>query len=166
MRASRSCTVSVAPGTPARGLDTAFTRTDWCRRTSLEGFGIVQNRREAVTPCFHVRLQGRLDVDRLAVDEHFDWSDGEREHKTWRFVREGSRYCGRRDDTVGDAHGEQRGNAFKLRYVLRVRAGDRDWNIAMDDWLFMIDEHTVVNRIRMRKFGIRVGELSAAFRKS
>jgi hypothetical protein len=33
----------------------------------------------------------------------------------------------------------------------------------MDDWLYRIDETTVINRNAMRKFGLKVGELVIGF---
>jgi hypothetical protein len=132
---------------------------------TVDGWGMVQDRAGKVTRRFHVRVEGRLEGDRLTLDEHFAYDDGRQERKTWTLVREGDRWKGRREDTVGEGEGRESGNAFNIRYVLRVPADSRTWDIDMDDWMFAIDERTVLNRTRMSKFGFRVGEVSVAFRK-
>jgi hypothetical protein len=132
---------------------------------TVDGWGMVQNRRGQVTQRFYVRIEGRSDGKRLTLDEHFDFDDGRKERKTWSLERDGDRWTGRREDTVGQGEGRQSGNAFNIRYVLRVPVDARTWDIDMDDWMFMIDERTVLNRTRMSKLGFRVGEVSVAFRK-
>jgi len=96
----------------------------------------------------------------LTLDEYFEYDDGRKERKTWQLEKSGCRYSGRREDTVGDGEGRQEGNAFNIRYVLRVPVDGRTWDIDMNDWMYLIDEKTVMNRTRMTKFGIRVGEVS------
>ena len=59
----------------------------------------------------------------------------------------------------------QQGNAFNLKYVLALPVGARTWNMDMDDWMWAIDGETVLNRTTMSKFGVRVGEVTLAFRK-
>lgn len=132
---------------------------------TVDGWGMVQDRSGKVTQRFQVRVDGRVEGNRLTLDEHFEYADGRKERKTWELVRDGDRYTGRREDTVGQGEGRQQGNAFNIRYVLRVPVAGRTWDIDMDDWMYAIDEATVLNRTRMTKFGFRVGEVSVAFRK-
>jgi hypothetical protein len=35
----------------------------------------------------------------------------------------------------------------------------------MDDWMYLIDENTMVNRAKMSKFGFEVGEVTLFFRR-
>ena len=41
----------------------------------------------------------------------------------------------------------------------------RIWNVDMDDWMFLMDEQVMLNRATMRKFGVRLGEVTLSFRK-
>lgn len=132
---------------------------------TVDGWGMVQTRGGKVSQRFSVRIEGRLEGNLLVLDESFEYDDGRKERKTWRLVKDGDRYTGRREDTVGEGQGRQQGNAFNIRYVLRVPVEGRTWDIDMDDWMYMIDDKTVLNRTRMSKFGFRVGEVSVAFRK-
>ena len=143
---------------PVFDLATYFTGT-------VDGWGMVQDRGGKVTQRFTVRVDGRSDGKRLTLDEYFEWDDGRKERKTWTLERDGDRWTGRREDTVGQGEGRQSGNAFNIRYVLRVPVETRTWDLDMDDWMFMIDERTVLNRTRMSKFGFRIGDVSVAFRK-
>lgn len=143
---------------PMFDLATYFTGT-------VDGWGMVQNRGGKVTQRFYVRIEGRVEGNRLTMEEFFEYDDGRKEQKTWRLVKDGDRYTGRREDTVGEGEGRQEGNAFNIRYVLRVPVEGRTWDFDMDDWMYLIDDKTVLNRTRMAKFGFRVGEVSVAFRK-
>ena len=80
-------------------------------------------------------------------------------------TREGDRYTATAGDVVGTAAGVAAGNAFNLRYVLALPVDGKVWHVDMDDWMFRVDDATVLNRTTMSKFGFRLGEVTLAFRK-
>lgn len=54
----------------------------------------------------------------------------------------------------------QYGNTANVKYDLRVkRSGKSDVIVSCDDWLYMVDEKTGINRISISKFGIKIGEI-------
>lgn len=54
----------------------------------------------------------------------------------------------------------QYGNAANVKYDLRVKRKNKsDIVVSCDDWLYMVDEKTGINRIKISKFGIKVGEI-------
>jgi hypothetical protein len=57
------------------------------------------------------------------------------------------------------------GNAFHWRYTMALEVDGRTWNVDFDDWMFLVDERTMLNRAVMSKFGIRLGEVLLSFRK-
>ena len=61
--------------------------------------------------------------------------------------------------------GAASGNALHWNYVLALPVDGRSWNMDMDDWMFLIDDRTMLNRTTMRKFGFRVGEVTLSFRR-
>jgi hypothetical protein len=132
---------------------------------TVDGWGMIQDRGGQVTQRFTVRIDGRFEGDTLTLDEHFEYADGRKERKTWRLVKAGDAYVGRREDTVGDGRGRQSGNAFNIRYVLRFPTDGRTWDLDMDDWMHQIDEKTVLNRTRVSKFGIRFADITVSFTK-
>jgi len=67
---------------------------------------------------------------------------------------------------VGEAQGEAAGNALNWRYVLEAkREGGDKVKLDMDDWMWLVDDRTLINRTRYSKFGIGFGEVTFTFRK-
>ena len=132
---------------------------------TVDGWGMFQDRSGKVVRRFTVRIDARWDGDVGTLDEHFEYADGEKQNRVWKLTRTGDRYVGTAADVVGEGHGTAAGNAFNLRYVLALPVDGRVWNVDMDDWMFMIDETTVLNRTTMSKFGLRLGEVTLSFRK-
>lgn len=132
----------------------------------VEAHGIATDRAGRVVRRFVVAMTGRWNGDQGVLDETFRYSDGATERRVWRIVRVApGRYVGRADDVIGEAHGEAAGNTLHWRYTLRLPVGESSYEIEFDDWMYRIDERVVLNKARMSKFGIRVGEVTLVFRK-
>lgn len=132
----------------------------------VDAWGMVTDRSGAIVRRFTVRMDCRWQGDEGVLDEDFSFSDGERQRRVWRITRTGpDRFVGRADDVVGEAWGEQAGNAFRWRYTLALPVSGRVWDVQFDDWMVLVDDHVLLNRARMSKFGIHVGEVTLAFRK-
>ena len=132
---------------------------------TIDGWGMFQDRSGKVIKRFHVRIDARWDADTGTLDEHFEYADGEKQNRVWKLVRNGDRYTGTAADVVGVASGKAQGNALAWTYVLALPVDGRVWNMDMDDWMYLIDDKTMLNRTTMSKFGFRVGEVTLAFRK-
>ena len=132
---------------------------------TVDGWGMFQDRSGQVVRRFTVRIDAKWDGNRGTLDEHFEYSDGTRENRVWKLVKDGNRYTGTAGDVVGTATGAAAGNVLQWRYVLALPVDGRVWNMDMDDWMFLMDERTMLNRTTMSKFGVRVGEVTLAFRK-
>lgn len=132
----------------------------------LVAWGIVQDRSGLVTRSFRVDMVGRWDGDTGVLEEDFRWSDGAVERRVWTFRRlDAHRYVGTADDVVGEARGEAFGNALRWRYTLALPWNERTVNVALDDWMWLIQDEVLVNRSEIRKFGFRVGEVTLFFQK-
>jgi len=132
---------------------------------TIDGWGMFQDRSGKVVKRFTVRIDAAWRGNTGTLDEHFEYSDGAKQNRVWTLVRDGDRYTGTAADVVGAAHGSAAGNALNLNYVLALPVDDRVWNVDMDDWMYLIDERTILNRTTMSKFGFRVGEVTLSFRK-
>lgn len=133
---------------------------------TVDGWGMFQSRSGEVKKRFHVVIDARWNGDTGVLDERFDWSDGTTSRRVWTLTRHANgRYTGRADDVVGDALGQVGGNALNWRYVLQLPVDGKIYEVSFDDWMFLIDEQVILNRAEMRKFGIRLGEVTLAFRK-
>jgi hypothetical protein len=132
---------------------------------TVDGWGMVQDRSGRVLRRFHVRIDGTWEGTRGTLDEHFEFADGSRERRVWQLVCEGTRCTGTAGDVVGIAQGEAQGNALHWRYVLAVPVDGTTWHLDMDDWMYRIDDRTLLNRTTMSKLGVRVGEVTLSFRR-
>jgi hypothetical protein len=133
---------------------------------TVDGWGMVQDRSGKVLRRFYVRMECSWTGDRGTLDETFDWSDGKKEKRVWTVVRTGpNQYVGTAGDVVGEARGVSAGNALQWRYVLKLPADQGGWEVDVDDWMFLVDERTLLNRSTIQKFGIRFAEITIAFRK-
>lgn len=132
----------------------------------LLAHGIVTDRSGKVMQRFTVQLTGTWQGDTGTLDERFTYSDGRQETRVWTLQRGADgRYTGRAADVVGQADGYASGNALNWRYTLRVPVDGRSWDVEFDDWMFLVDEHVMINRAVMSKFGIRLGEVLLSFQR-
>jgi hypothetical protein len=143
---------------PVFDLATYFTGT-------VDGWGMFQDRSGQVVRRFTVRIDGTRNGNEITLDEHFEYSDGTKQNRVWKLVKDGDRYTGTAGDVVGVGTGLQQGNAFNLRYVLALPVDGRVWHVDMNDWMYAIDEKTVLNRTAMSKFGFHLGDVTLSFRK-
>lgn len=133
---------------------------------TVDAWGQFEDRSGKVVKRFIVEIRGRVEGDSLTLDEEFRYSDGTTQKRVWSIERRpGGRYTGTAGDVAGEAAGEAAGNALRWRYVLALEVGGRTWHVDFDDWMYLQDERTMLNRSVMSKFGIRLGEVIIAFRK-
>jgi hypothetical protein len=133
---------------------------------TIDGWGMVQDRSGKVLRRFYVRIEASWRGDVGTLDESFDWSDGSKEKRVWTVNRaDANSYTGTAADVVGRATGAARGNALQWKYVLRLPAEQGGWEVDIDDWMYLVDGDTMLNRSVITKFGIRFAEITIAFRK-
>lgn len=130
----------------------------------VHAHGFFQDRRGRVTRRFIVVMDCRWDGNQGVLDESFTYSDGTTQRRVWRLTRHADgRYTGTADDVVGEASGRVAGNVFRWNYTLALPVDGRVWEVQLDDWMYLMDDRVMLNRATMRKFGIRVGEITLAF---
>ncbi len=131
-----------------------------------DAWGVFEKRNGEVVRRFHVLIEGREEGDTLVLDEHFEYSDGTRQQRTWTLRRGASgHWSGTAADVVGVADGGVAGNTLHWGYVLRLPVGDRSYDVTFDDWMYLLDESTLVSLAHMSKFGVRLGRVTLLFRK-
>ena len=130
-------------------------------------YGIFQSRGGTVERQFRVEIDGYFDGDTFVLDEDFIYDDGETDKRIWRITQTGDNtYEGRADDIVGVAEGKTVGQALSWRYVLDMPYRDGTIKLSFDDLMIRQSDNVVVNRAIVRKFGIRVGEVTLFFTKT
>ncbi|MBL0796525.1 MULTISPECIES: DUF3833 domain-containing protein [Pseudomonas] len=132
----------------------------------VKAWGMFQKRGGEVTKRFEVNIVSRREGNNLILDERFLYSDGTRQHRVWTLTPEGQgRWSGRAGDVVGVAQGQVAGNTLHWRYRLNVPVDDSTYEMSMDDWMYLMDEDTLINRTSMSKFGVEVGQVTLFFRR-
>ena len=132
----------------------------------IRAHGIFQKRGGEVVRRFTVVMDCHWEGNQGVLDEAFSYSDGTTSRRVWRLTKhEGGRYTGRADDVVGEAAGQESGNAFRWNYTLRLPVDGKEYEVQFDDWMFLVDERVMLNRATMSKFGVTLGEVLLTFTK-
>lgn len=133
---------------------------------TVDAWGVFTDRSGKVVKRFTVVMDCRWEGERGVLDEAFTYADGSTQRRIWRLVRHADgRYSGTADDVVGSAEGQASGNAFNWRYTLALPVDGRVWEVQFDDWMYLMDERMMLNKAVMSKWGIRLGEVTLAFRR-
>jgi hypothetical protein len=129
-------------------------------------WGIFEDRFGNLRRQFVVDIQGSWDGEALVLDERFRYSDGETDRRVWTIKKiDEHRYEGRADDVIGTAIGESHGNALNWRYDMDLKIGEGTLRVHFNDWMFLQSSGVLVNRARVSKFGIAIGEVTLFFQK-
>ncbi|NVK42316.1 MAG: DUF3833 domain-containing protein [Oceanospirillaceae bacterium] len=129
-------------------------------------WGWFEDRFGNVRRQFFVDIDGQWDGQQLILDESFEYSDGETEHRTWTITPDGQGgYRGRAADIVGTAQGQSAGNALNWRYSMDLKVGDRHWRVQFDDWMLLQPDGVLLNRATVSKWGLTLGEVRLFFVK-
>lgn len=141
----------------------------------VDAHGIFTDRSGKVVKRFTVVMNcswsGAPGQEVGVLDEDFTYSDGSRQKRVWTLRRQPGqdgqgRYAGTAADVVGEANGEERGNAFYWGYYLNLEVDGRTVVVRFDDWMYLMDEHVMLNRAAMSKWGVNLGEVTLAFTKN
>ncbi|WP_341936382.1 DUF3833 domain-containing protein [Marinimicrobium sp. C2-29] len=128
---------------------------------SMTAHGVLKNRGGKVTRYFNATIEASWDdegVGRLA--ERFEFDDGEIQHRNWTLEPTGDgRYRATAGDVVGPGEARVAGNTMLLNYRLEVDYKDRKLELDVEDWMWRVDENTVINQSILRKWGFRVGSI-------
>ena len=132
----------------------------------IRAHGIFQKRGGEVVRRFTVVMDCHWEGNQGVLDESFSYSDGSTQRRVWRLTKHADgRYTGRADDVVGEAEGQESGNAFRWNYTLRLPVDGKEYEVQFDDWMFLVDERVMLNRATMSKFGVTLGEVLLSFTK-
>jgi hypothetical protein len=150
---------------------------------TVDAYGVFTDRSGKVVRRFTVVMtcswQGPPGSETGTLDEAFTYSDGRLERRIWTLKRtEGGRYTGTAADVIGEADGQESGNAFRWGYTLKLPIDSangaasgsdgqpgRTIEVQFDDWMYLMNEKVLLNKAEMSKFGIRLGEVTLAFVK-
>ena len=131
--------------------------------------GVLYDFNNAVIRRFNANLLGSWEGNKGTLKEVFYWNDGEKQFRTWKLEKQGDgNYTGQAGDVLGIAAGKAAGNAFHWKYGLRIvldKETAETIDVTMDDWMYLIDENSLVNQTDMYKYNIKVGQVTLFIEK-
>ena len=67
------------------------------------------------------------------------------------------------NDVVGTAEGDVAGRVFHWRYTLALDPGHALENVSMDQWMYLEEDGSMVNRATVSKLGVVLAEVTEHF---
>lgn len=132
----------------------------------IEAWGFVQDWKGEVIQRFDITMNGSWDGDTGTLEEEFRYYSGRVDYRTWTLIRlDDGRFEGTAGDVIGAAEGYMAGNAVNMTYKLEIPRGDGTLTLNMDDWMWLMNDGVVINKTKMKKFGLKVGEVTVFMRK-
>jgi hypothetical protein len=138
-------------------------------RTHLNGplasEGVIYGPTGRVAARFVAEMHADWDGDTGTMTEKFQYDSGTVQDRSWMLEvgREGA-ITATAPDLVGKGHGAQKGAGVMLRYKIRLPESSGGHTLQATDWMYLMENGTIINRSEFRKFGIRVAELVATMR--
>lgn len=131
----------------------------------VRSWGVIERRSGAPTGWVATNCEGHADgPDRLRMVQHLSFQGEAAQERTWSLRRTGPhRFEGTANDMLGTATGEADGRIFHWTWVLARSPGSRPFNVTMDQWMYRLDDGSVLIRTTISKLGIILAEVSEAF---
>lgn len=137
---------------------------------TIDAYGIFTDRSGSVVKRFTVLIQSSwqvIDGKKVGtLDESFEYSDGTKQKRIWTLTEIApGKYIGKADDVVGQADGLSNGNALNWAYTLVLPVDGTIYHVQFDDWMYLVSPKVMINKAKMSKFGINLGEVTLSFYK-
>ena len=140
-------------------------------RTHLSGplisEGMIYGPMGSVVSRFVAEMHGSWDGAKGILTEDFSYSSGNTQHRQWSLT-EGNdgMITATAPDIIGKGFGSASGCAFKMTYRIKLPQESGSHVLNVVDWMYLMENGSILNRSQMRKFGIKVAELVATIRPS
>ena len=126
----------------------------------VDRFGTVQRR-------FVADIQCEPHEDGFSLHESFLFDDGLREERVWHISRQADNaFRGTCADVAGHASGTLNGPALQWRYDFYLNIYGKRVKVRFDDLMVQQSSGVVLNRAKVRKFGLLLGELFITFHRA
>jgi hypothetical protein len=146
-------------GTPELVLEEFF-------EGKTRAWGVFEDRFGNLRAQFTVDIKGTWKDQTLTLEEDFVYASGREDRRVWSIAKQSDgRYEGRAGDVIGVATGRAAGNTFNWGYVMDLPVGKRTFRVRFNDWLWLQESGVLINRARVTKFGVEIGQVSIFFLK-
>lgn len=127
--------------------------------------GMIHGPTGRVASRFVARMQGTWEGNKGTLTEEFEFAGGRTQTRQWSLtLGNDGRFTATAPDVVGTATGEVSGATICMRYRIRLEPDAGGHVLSVTDWLYLMENGVILNKSEMRKFGIKVAELTATMR--
>jgi len=128
--------------------------------------GVIYGPTGRVSSRFVADMEGKWEGNKGTMSEVFRYDSGVVQHREWRLtLGNDGRIKAEADDLAGPGDGKQEGGAVVLNYRIRLPKSAGGHVLDTTDWMYIVENGTIMNRSQFRKYGIKVAELVATMRK-
>ncbi len=128
--------------------------------------GMIYGPTGRVASRFVADMEGKWEGNIGTLSEVFRYDSGTVQHRAWTLALANSGdITATAADVVGLGSGRVEGPGVMLRYRIRLRPEAGGHVLDVVDWMYLMDNGTIMNRSQFRKFGIKVAELVATMRR-
>lgn len=119
-----------------------------------------------VASRFVATMDGKWEGNIGTLSEVFHYDSGSVQHRSWTLALANSGdITATAADVVGLGSGRVEGPGVVLRYRIRLTPEAGGHVLDVTDWMYLMENGTIMNRSQFRKFGIKVAELVATMRR-
>ncbi|MEO0411491.1 MAG: DUF3833 family protein [Pseudomonadota bacterium] len=134
---------------------------------NMEFSGFVQDLTGKVRRHYKGTIACEKSEDVLVLDEYLHFNDGATERRAWTIKRTKDDISGTADDLVGEAVITPEGqDEMRWRYVMEIEIGGKRRPFNFEDVFVQTDDHTMVAKTTMSKFGLPLARLYSTYRKA
>jgi len=127
--------------------------------------GVIFGPTGRVASRFVARMEGRWEGETGTLAEVFHYDSGSVQHRAWTLtLGPAGRIVATAPDVVGKGEGRAEGPSVVLRYRIRLTPEAGGHVLDVTDWMYLMENGTIMNRSQFRKFGFKVAELVATMR--
>ena len=131
----------------------------------LHSWGVMENRSGDPTERIETDCVGEPEgADGLHMVQRLTFGDGRVQTRDWHMRRVAPhRFDATANDMVGTAHGEAAGRAFHWGWSVLARPGNPLTEVTLDQWMYLLDDGSVLNRSSISKLGVQLAQVSEVF---
>lgn len=128
--------------------------------------GVIYGPMGRVSSRFVADMNVTWDGNVGTMTEHFRYDSGTTQDRCWTLTlgNDGS-VKATAPDVIGNGRGQAKGHALQLLYKIKLADDAGGHVLDAVDWMYLVENGTIMNRSQFSKFGIKVAELVATMRR-
>jgi hypothetical protein len=131
-----------------------------------KAYGVVTGFNDELKRRFEVDIIGTRKDGMLILDEYFTFDDGEQDFRRWQITQiDTNNYQGKADDIIDSAQGSVAGPVLNWQYQMMLAVDNTEYKVTFDDTMILLDDKRLLNRAKIKKFGITVANVIIFFEK-